>query len=291
MTQEWTGQTGGTYNMQRALIWLFKHMNIHVMYGIMHLWLIWYIIVRPSATRAVYQFHRRRGRNRIQALPDVYRSYCHFGKAVLDRFAVYAGHKFDIVLTNEECYYNKVKDRTGFILLFSHLGNSEMAAYSLATPDKKMNVLVFGGESPVVMENRAKAFEANNVGIITMYPNKIDHIFTINKAISRGEILATAGDRNLSDKTIYCDFMGRKAPLPAGIFQLCATINCPVLLTFVIKDKGNIYQVYTEALHINGKHTKADNTKLLAQQFANRLEEMAFKYPYEWFNFYNFWTE
>lgn len=291
MAQEWTGQTGGTHWMQRALVWMFRHMPIGLVYSFMHFWLLWYVIVRPVERNGAYAFHRRRGRNKWQAAFDVYRSFYHFGKVILDRFAVYSGHQFDVTVENKELYYDKVKGQTGFVMLFSHFGNSEMAAYTMNTPNKKMNVLAFGGESPVVMANRAKVLSENNIGMIVMNSGEMDHIFAINEAISRGEVLAVAGDRNMGQKTIECDFMKGKAPLPAGVFQLCVAIKCPILLTFVVKEKGNNYHIYTEELQVKPSLSRADKAKDLAQQFATRLEQMALKYPYEWFNFYQFWSE
>ena len=276
--------------MQRALVGLIRCFGVQAVYQIMHLWLIWYIIVRPSVTRGAYIFHRRRGRNRLQAAFDVYRSFYHFGKVILDRFAVYSGHHFDIVVDNKERYYDKMNSPEGFVLLFSHLGNSEMAAYSMATPDKRMNILAFGGETPVVMAERAKVLAKNNIGMIVVNPGEMNHVFEIHEALGRGEVLAVAGDRRMGDKTVDCTFMNAKAPLPAGVFQLCATMRCPIVLTFVLKEPKNKYHIFTEELHINNAIPRAQQAADLAQQFATRLEQMALAHPYEWFNFFDFWN-
>lgn len=289
--QAWNGQTGGTPSMQRALVSLIRAVGVRPVYRIMHLWLIWYIIVRPSVTRGAYIFHRRRGRNRLMAALDVYRSFYHFGKVIIDRFAVYAGHQFDIVVDNKERYYNKMTSDKGFVLLFSHLGNSEMAAYSMATPDKHMNILAFGGETPVVMAERAKVLARNNIGMIVVNPGEMNHIFEINDSLNRGEVLAVAGDRRMGEKTINCNFMGATAPLPAGVFQLCAALHCAIVLTFVLKEPNNRYHIYTEELQTNSVLSRAQQATDLAQQFASRLEKMALKHPYEWFNFFDFWHE
>lgn len=289
--QAWNGQTGGTPWMQRTLVGLIRCVGIQAVYGIMHLWLVWYVFARPDVTRGAYIFHRRRGRNRFLAAIDVYRSYYHFGKVIIDRFAVYSGYRFDIVAEHTERYYDKMNSHAGFILLFSHLGNSEMAAYSMATPGKRMNILAFGGETPVVMEERAKVLEKNNIGMIVVNPGDISHIFEINESLNRGEVLAVAGDRRMGDKTIDCTFMGGTAPLPAGVFQLCAAIRCPILLTFVLKEPKNKYHIYMEELHINTTLPRAKQAADLAQQYASRLEQMALEHPYEWFNFFDFWNQ
>lgn len=289
--QVWNGQTGGTHGMQRALVSLIRVVGVRPVYVIMHLWLVWYVLVRRSETRGAYIFHRRRGRNRLQAAFDIYRSFYHFGKVIIDRFAVYAGHQFDIVVDNKERYYDKMNDSKGFVLLFSHLGNSEMAAYSMSTPDKHMNILAFGGETPVVMAERAKVLARNNIGMIVVNPGEMNHIFEIHNSLENGEVLAVAGDRRMGDKMITCMFMGASAPLPAGVFQLCTTLRCPIVLTFVLKEPNNRYHIYTEELHTDSTLPRSLQAKDLAQQFATRLEHMALAYPYEWFNFFDFWHE
>jgi len=277
--------------MQRALVGLVRVCGLRFGYSITHLWHIWYILVRPGARRGAYLYHRRRGRSRLQAAFDVYRSFYQMGVMLIDRFAVYGGYQFDIVVENSERYYDKMNSPEGLVLLFSHIGNSEMAAYTMATPDKRMHILAFGGESDVVMEERAKVLQKNNIGIITVNPEDMSYIFEIGDVIQRGEVLAVAGDRRWGDKTIECEVLGAKAPLPAGVFQLCATLRCPIVLPFVFKEPNNRYHIFTEELHVNTSLPRAKQAADLAQQFADRISEQALKHPYAWFNFFDFWNE
>ena len=291
MAQAWNGQTGGTHWMQRALVWMIRHWGISFVYGLMHPWLIWYVLVRPKERNGAYRYHRHRGRKPIQAAFDVYRSFYHFGKIILDRFAVYSGHEFDVVVEHKERYFDKMQRKEGFVLLFSHMGNSEMAAYSIATPDKRMNILAYGGETPVVMEQRAKVLEKNNIGMIVVNPGEMNHIFEIHNALERGEVLAVAGDRRWGDKVILCDVLGSPAPLPAGVFQLCAALKCPIILPFVFKEPHNRYHILTEELQVNTSLPRAQRAADLAQQFADYLTKMALAHPYAWFNNFDFWND
>ena len=277
--------------MQKALVAIFRHVDVRVMYGVMNLWLVWYLIVRPSATRAAYRFHRRLGRSRLAAAFATYGSFYQFGEAIIDRFAVYAGRTFDYEVEHRERFYNHAHDKEGFILLFSHVGNSEMAAYSLTTPDKRLNILAFGGESPVVMEQRAKVLAQNNMGMITVWPGDMSHIYRINEVLQNGEVLAIAGDRKMSeqDKTITCTILGGEAKLPAGPFMLSASLKRPIILCFVIKEKWNKYHIYTEELQVNTSLPRQAQPADLAQQYAARIEQMTRQHPYQWFNFYDFW--
>ena len=277
--------------MQRALVWWVRHLGLSAGYNLTHFWHVWYILTRPEARKGAYRYHRRRGRSRLQAAFDVYRSFYRMGVMLIDRFAVYGGYQFDIVVENKERYYDKMNSPEGFVLMFSHTGNSEMAAYNMATPDKRMYILAFGGETSVVMEQRAKVLEKNNIGIIIVNPNDMSHIFEIGDVIQRGEVLAVAGDRRWGDKTIECEVLGAKAPLPAGVFQLCATLRCPIILPFVFKEEGNRYHIYTEELKLNTDLPRAKQAADLAQQFADRITEQAKAHPYDWFNFFDFWNE
>lgn len=290
MSQSWTGQTGGTHWMQRALVGIIRHTNIHIIYGVMHLWLVWYVLVRPTPRRGVYRFHRRRGRTRIQAAIDVYRSFYYFGQAIIDRFAVYAGCPYNVMVENRELYYDRVQSKDGFIMLFSHVGNTEMAGYFLSTPDKQMHILAYGGESPVVTTNRAKMLARNNIDMILVYPNDWSHIYYISEALQKGDVLALAADRRMNDTTLSCTIMGATAQLPAGVFQICITMKQPVLLVFVIKERTCSYRVFCEQLEVNTNLPKQEQAQDLANRFAQHLEYMALKYPYQWFNMYDFWA-
>lgn len=278
--QDWSGKTGGTHGMQRMLVGLIRLTDIRVAYGLMHLWLIWYILIRKTERHGAYVFHRRRGRTKIQAALDVYRSFYHFGQAIIDRFAVYAGEPFEVIVENKERYDTLVSQPEGFIMLFSHVGNSEMCGYFLTRCDKPMHILIFGGESPVVMAHRKAVLERNNIEMIEVLPNQLDHIYRIYEVLQKGDILTIAADRRMGEHIVRCPFMGAEASFPAGPFRICQTVNRPVLLFFVVKEKARTYRVYTEQL---------DPAKNLPQQFAQHMERIARTHPYEWFNFYDFW--
>lgn len=291
MAAQWTGQTGGTHWMQRALVGIIRHTDIRIVYGCMHLWLVWYILVRPSARRGIYRYHRHRGRNRLQAAADVYRSFYHFGQAIIDRFAVFAGCSFEMEVEHKERYYSRMASKEGLIMLISHAGNSEMAGYFMASPDKPMHILFYGAESPVVTANRAKALAQNNMDMIIVQPNDMSHIYRINEVLQHGDVLTMAADRRIEAQgsTIACTFMGEEALFPAGPFQICATMQRPVLLVFAFKEGARKYHIYTEELRLNTSLSKREQAQDLASQYAQRLEQMTLAHPYQWFNMYDFW--
>ena len=278
--------------MQRALVCVIRLTDIRVAYGAMHLWLVWYILVRPVPRRGIYRFHRRRGRSRWQAALDVYRSFYHFGQAIIDRFAVYAGCPFEVKVENKNLYYDRVHSPEGFIMLFTHLGNAEMAGYQLATPDKPMHVLAYGGESPVVLQNRARVLAQNNIDMIIVQDHDMSHIYRINEVLQQGDVLTLAADRRMGESgTVTCTFMGAPAQLPAGPFQICVSARRPVLLVFALKEGLYAYHICAEQLDVDASLPRREQAQALADRFAGRLEEMALTHPYQWFNMYDFWEK
>lgn len=287
----WNGQTGGTTWMQQALVVIFKYVDIRVIYAIMSFWLLWYVIVRPSATKAVYRFHRiRRKRTIPQACLDTYLSYFNFGQAIMDRFAVYAGYHFHVSVPSLSEFAHLRDGKDGFYVLFTHLGNSEMAGYTFATPNKRMNILMYMGDTQTVIQNRTNAMAKNNLRIIPMVNDSMSHVFAINDALENGEIVGMAIDRMVQSKSISCRFMGDTALFPMGPFRICNAIKKPILMVFVFKTKWNSYQVHVCPIENKFAGNKNEQVQLLVQACASTIERMALQYPYQWFNFYDFWA-
>ena len=114
-----------------------------------------------------------------------------------------------------------------------------------------------------------------------MQPDNWGHIYRINEVLQKGDVLALAADRKMGDHTISCPFLGADAQWSTGAFRICQALKQPVLLVFVIKEGTKKYRVFSEELQ---------PTKDLVNQYAAKVEQMALKYPYQWFNFYDFWA-
>ena len=123
-----------------------------------------------------------------------------------------------------------------------------------------------------------------------MVEENMSHIFTINEALDNGEIVAMAVDRMVQSKSTNCMFMGSKAPFPIGPFRICNAIKKPILMVFVFKTNWNSYQVQVCPIEDKFAGTKNEQVQSLVQACASTIEQMALQYPYQWFNFYDFWA-
>ena len=274
--------------MQRSLIRMFRFLPLGVLYVCMALVIPFYMLF-AKGFRASYRFYRKRmGFGPVASFFHVYANEFEFGKVVLDRFAAYAGRKFDMEVPRMDLFQELCAGEEGFIQLSSHVGNYEMVGYSLVSP-KRINALVFGGETATVMQNRAVLFGATNVTMVPVSED-LSHIFALNNALADGEIASVPGDRVFgSQKTVRCPFFGESAPFPAGPFTLAVQRNVPVLLVFVMKVGRRKYKVLLERLPEPAGATKQERIQALADAYASSLEAVVHQYPHQWYNFYDFW--
>jgi predicted LPLAT superfamily acyltransferase len=111
--------------------------------------------------------------------------------------------------------------------------------------------------------------------------------------IDRGGILAILSDRSgIGERTALVNFLGESTYFPTGAYYLASILDCPVYCFFGMRVDNYLYDIYAIKLAENIKldrGKRGEQAKAYAQQYANLLAEKAKKYPYNWFNFYEFW--
>lgn len=283
--KDWKGTTGGMPWMQKALVVIFKVVPVIILYGVMALVVPFYMGLHRSGYRACYRFFRERlGWGPLKSFGGVYRNHFVFGEVILDRFAKYAGKKYSFEVEGVEAFQALLNSPEGIEILSAHVGNYELAGYTLSTAPKKLHALVFAGETETVMSNRNRMFSGNNVAMVPMSED-MSHIFTLNAALAGGDIVSMPGDRIFgSSKSIGCQFFGQQARFPAGPFVLAARRKAPVVAIFVMKEGIRRYRVVIEKLEYSSE-------KDLAAGYAAVLEKNVRRWPLQWFNYFDFWQE
>ena len=276
---EWSGKTDGQPWMQRSLIAMFRVVPLWLPYGVMALVVPFYMIFNRKGYNAMYRFFRERmNYGRWKSFWKVYANHFRFGQIILDRFGVYAGKKYRFITEGQELMDELETHPEGFVNLSSHVGNYEIAGYSLKPKSKRFNALVYAGETATVMENRPKMLSQNNMSMIPVKED-MSHLFLLNNAIDNGEIVSMPADRIFgSQKAVECQFFGEKARFPMGAFALASKKNVPMLAVFVMKESYKTYHAYVRGIRN-------------AQDFADNLEEIVKRYPTQWFNYFDFWKQ
>ena len=289
---EWSGKTDGQPWMQRSLIAMFRVLPLWLLYGVMALVVPFYMLFNRKGYQAMYRFFRERmGYSPLKSFCKVYANHFRFGQIILDRFGVYAGKKYQFFTEGQELMDELETHPEGFLLLSSHVGNYEIAGYSLKPKSKKFNALVFAGETATVMENRERLLSQNNMNMIAVKED-LSHLFAINVALDNGEMVSMPADRIFgSQKSAECLFFGEKAHFPLGAFATAVQKEVPVLAVFVMKEGMKKYHAYVREIQCNKQANKREQMSQLAQHFATQLEDIVRHYPAQWFNYYDFWKQ
>lgn len=289
---EWSGKTGGLPWMQRSLVALFRVLPLGLLYGVMALVVPFYMIFSRKGYQAMYRFFRERfGYGPMKSFWNVYLNHFRFGQVILDRFGVYAGKKYRFISEEQSVFDEKETHEKGFVMLSSHVGNYEMAGYSLRPKIKKYNALVFAGETETVMENRQRILSQNNVRMVPV-KDDLSHLFLLNTAIDDGEIVSMPADRIFgSQKSVECQFFGKNARFPLGAFAMAVQKEVDVIAVFVMKEGMRKYRIYLREIQYDRQLSKREQMSQLAQNFAAQLEEIVRRYPTQWFNYFDFWKQ
>lgn len=290
----WQGNTDGSTAMHRALIWLMRHISLRLVYAFMAVFVVpVYMLVNRAGYRAIYRYFRRRhGLGRLRAFGMTYRNHYRFGQVILDRFAAYAGKRFEFEIDGESDFDSLYYNPGSFIILGSHVGNYEMVGYSFDLTRKHFNVVMFGGEAQEVMANKVRLFNSHNIDIITV-ADDLSHVFQINRALDAGDILSIHGDRLFgSSRYVECELLGATARLPMGPYAIAAQRDVPAIAMFAIKLSTRRYRLYIRPIRPEGyalARRIRDKIPLLAREFARQIDDILTRHPEQWFNYYDFW--
>ena len=290
---KWAGTTYGNGWMHRWLIRFLKVIDVRFIYAFAYVFVVPpTMVVGKAARKAIYRYFRERlGYGPVKAFWNTYKNHCAFSQVVIDKFAMYAGKKFKIAIDGYDNFLDLAKGESGFVQLSSHIGNYEIAGYSLPVENKRFNALVFAGEKESVMANRSKMFDVNNIRMIPMMPD-MSHLFVIDAAISDGEILSMPADRVFgSQKTFRIPFLGKEAKFPQGPFILAAMRNVPMLFVAVMKEKSKTYHITVKKLPMFDDGNSRTKAKRLAEAYVAELEKIVNRYPTQWYNYFDFWAE
>lgn len=228
-----------------------------------------------------------------------FRHFLQFGESILDKTARWAGvrSKESIRYVAPEIYEQIISSERGGVFIGSHLGNLEaLRAYGDLHQTITVKALVFTRNSQKFMQFLEEANpEAvkNLIQVDTLGP---ESVIQMQQKIESREWIAVVADRTSttqSGRSIPCDFLGKPAMFPEGPFILASLLSCPVYVLFCVRNHGK-YEVHLEKLADPlelPRATREEDLKRVVKLFANRLEQQCLRFPYQWYNFFDFWQK
>lgn len=285
------GTTFGNGMIYRALIRLLRHTDVRIPYAFMAVFIIPFTLLLSPGARLTYEYyHRIKGHKMLASIWLTYCNHVVFGKTVIDKFAMYAGHQFKVNYYGKEYYQDLTARPEAVVQLSAHVGCSEIVGYTYDN-EKKLNALVFGGENSAMMGYRKSAFGNKNIEMIPVGATE-NHSDKIISALDKGEMVCLFADRFMSsNKIVYATLHGHKIRLAKGPFSLAVTRGLDVVMANAMKEADGSYSAYFTPLYYNKNATPKDQRRQLADAYVGEVEKLLEKYPLQWFNYSNVWED
>lgn len=256
----------------------------------------YYVLFAGRARRASMQYTQRLlGEGGFWS---AYRHLRHFAACTLDRFFLLSGKLdlFEFDRTGSHHLVELTRQRRGALLLGAHIGSYEAMRAMSNEVDIRINVLAHFENAERITGFLEEVSEGDPMmRVIAIDPKDSTYILKVKELIERGELVAMLGDRlGMNDKAVDAEFLGHSARFPAGPFVIASLLECPVYLVFGLYGAPNRYSLHCERFAERVELPRRRRQEALAEYvgaFAGRLEHYCRLSPYNWFNFYDFWSD
>lgn len=290
----WTGRSRGGYFGNWFFVWLIRLLGLRSAYA----WLVfvaaYFTVSSPRAYRASTDYLRRvlGPKPWWRRPPLVYRHFFSFGVTLLDRLAVVMGrHRMTCVFEGEERFREFLDQGKGIILLGAHVGGWEIAGHLLGRFGIPVNLVVLEKERENLRRLFDRALEGKQFRILTADENPLRSV-PIMAALRRGEMVGLHGDRVFGGAGLTVPFLGGEARFPIGAYHLAAVTGAPIFQVFAVRERIGQYRFFTFPARFVPRNTVRRNPAVLrecVEEYAQRLESVLRRYPYQWYNIYGFW--
>lgn len=287
--KNWNGESRGGYYGYMFFIYLIKLCGVKVAYFFLFFIVPYFVIFALKATIAIWRYNRNILNYGIsRSFLMIFNHYYIFGVTIIDKIAINSGLKssFTFDFCNYDEFLSKLNSGKGVIMIGAHIGCWEIGSSFFGEYGKKINIVMYDGESKRVKDALENSENSNMFNIINVKEGDIGSIILMKKALDNLEYLCFQGDRCMrEDSVIEHDFMGHTAYFPRGVFEIASKFQVPIVFYWAIREKQRKYKFIFEVIERNEKYSK----EYILSKYVNALESVVKENPQQWFNFYDYW--
>lgn len=218
-----------------------------------------------------------------------------FGHVLVDRgwMGVVEGAKLDGDFSDFEILRRIIEKKKGVVLLIAHVGNWQSALVHLADLPVKVHALMQYDQMAAAkhffdLKEGEKPFE------IIDADGPFGGMIEVNAALQRGEIVTIMGDRYVKGPYSNVTFFGDSVRVPNSAYMLAASAGVPVVVLLAAKTGQRTFEMKIwEHFYPEFKH-RGERDQMLTEcagKFMDCIERYLKQYPFQWYNFYNFWKQ
>jgi len=264
--------------------------------------ILYFILTGGHAKKASEKYLRR-----VLNIPEgkrvpfvsIYRHFLNFGLCLIDKVSVWTDvfdYK-DFRWHGRDALRADLGKGRGVIMLGAHFGNIEVGrAFAEDASPLRINALMYTGHAARYHEFLQHHRADSHLRVIGMNSASPTLVMQLREAIAAGECVGMLADRitpGSPDKSVEASFFGERALFPAGPFILGSLLDAPVYLVFSVRADDGSYDIYFEKFAeslLLPRETREQSLRAHVEKYAAQLERFCRQAPYQWFNFYDFWS-
>lgn len=255
-----------------------------------------YFFFRPKRVRHSREFYQVvfPKRSRWFYLGCVWRQFHDMSAGYADTWRMKRGGKIEHSLEGWEYLESSHSSGQGGIIIMSHFGNWDAAARVLTQSGLRLMIFMGERQEEQISQEQKAALSKSGVKVMvsTTKNTPLDGVEAIN-FLRSGGFVSMAGDITWTERRNGVDvrFMERTVNIPASAHVLALLTGSPVFTFFAIRQGHEKYLFKNSKPWYVTATRRADRKRSIqesAQRYADELEKVIRKHPFQWHVFERF---
>jgi predicted LPLAT superfamily acyltransferase len=279
--------------MLRVMSWISLRLGRRVSRSVLYGIAAYFFLFAPQARR-----HSREYLRRVLGRParplDRFRQILAFASTIHDRVYLLNGRfeLFEISIEGEALVHAARARGGGALLIGAHLGSFEAArALGQRQPGLEIAMAMYADNARKINAALMAISPRLKTDIIEL--GHISAMLEIRARLATGSFVGMMGDRTLGEEPVErVEFLGSQASFPLGPMRAAAMLRRPVYFMAGFYLGGNRYHVVFEQIadfSAIGPAVGADALSAAVRAYVALVERHCRLFPYNWFNFLDFW--
>ncbi len=260
---------------------------------------LWYV---PFAPRGGLAGYLARVSPNVPGWRARARIYGNFAEVLVDRMAcaVQGPAAFRYEHEGTMAMVEAFAGARGALLLSAHLGNIECVAGPGGSDGKQaedrlkvLHILRFESgrdQGQAVLEGVDPRWRPRIIPV-----NRADGFSALSalRVLREGGVVAMHGDRLIDDRSVTVDLLEAPCRVPAGPWLLAALAHVPVLIVGCFKEGETYRVVCSEPMECVFDRAQPRDVQIhrWAQAYADQVGTWARRWPDQWYNFHDLWSQ
>lgn len=279
---QWTGKTRGGYLGNKIFIWLLK-IGVLPAYALLVFVAAYFALLKRKLGVGSRIYLEKMFGNRPGFFsPRVYRHFFNFGMTLIDRTAYLSGNgKIKLECSDSDGKLRAaLAEGKGVVVLAAHIGGWQAASSALVRFGVPVKVLGVDFEDEKISRMISRT---EKMAVPEVTDSSGGDFAGAYGTLRGGGIVAMHADRYMSGRFSEKTFLGQGARFPTFAYSLAKSAGAPLVQIICVRTSLFKYETFAYRLGAGGSDPLDDYVK--------NIEAILGKYPFQWFNFFDFWTQ